>query len=389
MAGRVIVHVDMDAFFAAIAQRDDPALRGRPVIVGGHSVNRGVVASASYEARAHGIRSAMPIHRAIELCPHAVRVPVQMETYREVHRELVVIWQSFSPLVESVAFDEAYLDLTGCERLMGPVEGVARRLRERILAVTRLSASVGAGSSKLMAKVASKAAKPAGVLIIPTGDEEAWLHPRPVSLLPGVGPRMQEKLARLGIHTVGQLAHLDWPFLEAHFGEAGLDLHRMARGHDPRPVQPGGPPKSVGGERTFERDSADPVFLRRTLLDLACDVAYRLRRYRLAARTVTVKVRDGKTFQTLERSMTLTVPTQDEDILHGRAWDLLGRAWEGQRALRLVGLSTSGLVHDGQLALFETGGREGKQALLKAIDGLRSRHGAAVVRRAACLSEKE
>ncbi len=371
-----ILHVDMDAFFASVAQRDRPEWRGKPVIVGGHSTKRGVVASASYEARAFGVRSAMPLYKAYELCPQAIRVPVAMEQYREINGQLRGIWERFAPVVEPVGFDEAYLDMTGTERLLGPLESVAYALRDAIACETGLSASVGGGTSKLLAKVASKAAKPAGVCLVRPGEEEAWLHPREVGIIPGVGERMQERLKQLGISTVGQLAGVSPAFLAAHFGQQGADLHQVAHGKDPRPVSPAGPPKSIGGEETFERDSADPVFLRRTLLKISCEIGYRLRKHKLLAGTISAKLRDAKTFQTLERSMTLGTPTQDDEVIYATAWELVQAGWDGRRALRLLGASLSNFRADAQLSLFEE-----SSPLTETLDRLKDRYGTGVIRR--------
>ncbi|MGE5707743.1 MAG: DNA polymerase IV [Bacteroidota bacterium] len=382
---RSILHVDMDAFFASVAQREHPELQGKPVIVGGHSIRRGVVASASYEARAFGVRSAMPLFRAMELCPQAIRVSVDMATYREVNHQLREIWGRFSPLVEPLGFEEAYLDLTGCEKLLGPAQQVAYALRAEILRETGLSASVGAGSSKLLAKIASKAAKPAGVCVVPPGEEESWLFPRDIGVIPGVGPRTEQRLHQLGIKTVGQLAQVPLALLTSHFGVQGADLHAIAQGQDPRPVQPGGPPKSLGGEETFDEDSLDPVFLRRHILKIVCEVAYRLRRHDFLASTVSVKLRYGRTFETLERSSTIP-PTDEEETFYATAWKLFEHAWDG-RALRLVGVSLSNLRPNHQLSLFSQEGKQ--QRLTRTLDGLRDRFGREAVRRATLLEPPE
>ncbi len=373
---RQILHVDMDAFFASVAQREHPEWRGKPVIVGGHSTKRGVVASASYEARAFGVRSAMPLYKAYELCPHAIRVPVAMEQYREINGQLRGIWERFAPVVEPVGFDEAYLDMTGTERLLGPLEAVAYALRDAIACETGLSASVGGGTSKLLAKVASKAAKPAGVCIVRPGEEEAWLHPRDVGIIPGVGERTQERLRQLGISTVGQLAGVSLAYLTAQFGVQGADLCLVAQGKDPRPVSPAGPPKSIGGEETFDQDSADPVFLRRALLKIACELGYRLRRHDYLAGTISAKVRYAKTFQTVERSVTLALPTQDDEEIYATAWDLVKAGWDGRKPLRLIGASLSNFRPDAQLSLFE-----GSKPLTEALDRLKDRYGTGVIRR--------
>ncbi|HEY9899845.1 MAG TPA: DNA polymerase IV [Pantanalinema sp.] len=391
MKRRSILHVDMDAFFAAIAQRDYPQYQGKPVIIGGHSIKRGVVASASYEARAFGVYSAMPLYKAYELCPHAVRLPVEMDKYREVNAQLQAIWERFSPVVEPLSFDEAYLDMTGTEALLGPVEQVSHALRKAIKAETGLSASVGGGTSKLLAKVASKAAKPAGVCLIRPGDEEAWLHPRDVSVIPGVGERTKERLYALGIKTVGQLAQVGEAFLKAHFGAQGSDLGLIARGLDPRPVTPGGAPKSMGGEETFDVDSDDPVFLRRMILKIACELGYRMRKHGLTAATVTAKVRYAKTFETVERSTTLPVGTDEDDAVYDTAWKLATSAWDARRPLRLIGASVSNFRPNAQLTLFTSPAAKGigasrdPDALYRVMDGMRDRFGPAALRRGALI----
>ncbi|MBO9542696.1 DNA polymerase IV [bacterium] len=394
MKQRSILHVDMDAFFASIAQRDYPEYRGKPVIIGGHSTKRGVVASASYEARAFGVRSAMPLYKAYELCPHATRLPVEMNKYREVNAQLREIWSRFSPVVEPVSFDEAYLDLTGTEALLGPAAGVAEALRAAILKETGLSASVGGGTSKLLAKIASKEAKPAGVYLIPPGEEMAWLSPRDVAIVPGVGERTKERLYSLNIKTIGQLLDVGEAFLTAHFGAQGADLALIAQGQDPRPVSPGGPPKSMGGEETFDVDSTDPVFLRRMILKIACELGYRMRKHGLTAATVTAKVRYGKTFETVERSKTLPVGTDEDDVVYDLAWQLLISAWDGRRPLRLIGASVSNFRPNAQLALFSPvvskgiGASRDPDALYRTMDQLRDRFGQGAVRRGTLLENE-
>jgi len=383
MKRRSILHVDMDAFFASIAQRDHPEYRGKPVIVGGHSTKRGVVASASYEARAFGVRSAMPLSQAYELCPHAIRVPVAMERYREANAQIQAIWERFAPVVEPVSFDEAYLDMTGTEKLLGPVEMVAYALQAAIKCETQLNCSVGGGTSKLLAKIASKAAKPAGICVIPPGNEIAWLHPREVGVIPGVGPRTQERLTRLGIKTIGQLSEVGLQFLTDHFGAQGVDLYSIAQGHDPRPVTPGGPQKTMSGEATFDEDSADPVFLRRTILKIVCELGYRLRRHGFQASTVSAKVRYGKTFETVERSTTLVTPADDDDTFYETAWKLVTTAWDGRRPLRLIGASLSNFKPNTQLPLFPTETKKASPALLNALDKVRDRFGLDTVMRGA------
>lgn len=388
MIPRVIAHVDMDAFFAAIAQLDNPWLRGQPVIVGGHSIVRGVVASASYEARQFGVKSAMPLYQAMELCPQAIRVPVAMDRYREVNAQLREVWARYSPDVEPVGFEEAYIDLTGTERLLGPPAKVARSIQEDILCTTKLTGSVGVGSSKLLAKIGSKVNKPHGICLIPAGVEEAWLYPRPVAVIPGVGPRLQQRLALFGIHTIGQLARVPLDRLTQAFGLIGADLYATARGQDPRPVSPACSPKSIGGEETFDVDSADPVFLCKILLRITGEICYRLRQHKFVAATISVKFRYSKNFETVQRSITLPVPTADDDVVYATASDLLLCHWDRLRPLRLVGTTLSNFSSNVQLSLFDNVRSIRKHNLNQALDKLRRRFGVGAIQRALLLPAK-
>lgn len=377
---RRILHVDMDAFFASIAQRDNPQLRSKPVIVGGHNTRRGVVASASYEARAFGVRSAMPIYQALERCPHAIVVPVEMDKYREVNHQLQEIWGDFSPLVEPLGFEEAYLDLTGTERLLGPLEEIAHRLKQAIQEETGLSCSVGGATTKLLAKIASKTFKPGGVGVIPKEEELHWLHAKDIAIIPGIGPKSQERLHRLGITTVGQLAQVPLEMLVSYLGPWGAELHAISQGMDPRPITPCGPPKSLGSEQTFEEDILDPAVIRRILLATSDKLAYRLRLQRVLASTLSLKIRYGKSFVTQERSHTLVVPTDQENQIYQCACELLNKTWDQGWALRLVGIRASNLKNAAQLSLFEP---EASNRLSTALDQLRARHGYRVVTRGA------
>lgn len=351
---RVILHVDMDAFYAAIEQRDRPALRGRPVVIGadprgGHG--RGVVATASYEARAFGIGSAQPISQAYRACPHAVFLPPDMEKYIAASHEVMAVLRDFTDLVEPISIDEAFLDVTGRRRALGDGEAIARKLKATIHAKTSLTASVGAATNKLIAKTASDMRKPDGLVVVPPGQEAAFLAPLPVRRLWGVGPKMEERLMRAGIHTIGQLAGSAPERLERRFGTHGHDLLRLANGIDDRPVVPhGGDAKSVGAERTYDEDTADVVLIRQTLLHLADTVAVRLRQAGLRARTVTLKYRD-ETFRTQTKAKTLRAPTDAAIRLFDAAWQAF-EAVHGRRKVRLVGIYTSGFGRS-QLELFD------------------------------------
>ena len=351
---RAVLHVDMDAFYAAIEQRDRPELLGTAVIVGADPKGgrgRGVVSTASYEARRFGVSSAMPISTAWRLCPKAAYLPVDMDKYVGVSREIMGILRRFSDLVEPVSIDEAFLDVTESRRALGDGEAIARRVKDEIRTGTSLNASVGVASSKLVAKIASDVKKPDGLVVVSPGNEAAFLAPLPVRRLWGVGPKMEESLARLGVTTIGDLAKMRPEALSRRFGTHGRDLLLLASGIDDRPVVPeGGETKSLGQEHTYEEDTADVAQLRRTLLDLADGVAARLRSHGLRGRTVTLKYRDA-TFHTVTRTETLGAPADSGDLLFRVVWRLF-QGVHGSRKVRLVGIYVSGFGGQEQLGLF-------------------------------------
>jgi DNA polymerase-4 len=354
LAARSILHVDMDAFYAAIEQRDRLELRGRPVIVGAdprQGKGRGVVATASYEARPYGVKSAMPISVAYRLCPKGIYLPVDMAKYCRVSGQVMEVLESFTDLIEPVSIDEAFLDVTGSRRRLGSGETIGRRLKDKIRAETGLTASVGVAPSKLVAKIASDIRKPDGLVVVAPGEEAAFMAPLPVRRLWGVGPKMEERLLKLGLHTIGDLAALDARALDVRFGTHGHDLFLLARGIDDRPVLADpGRAKSVGHEHTYGEDTRDPETLRSTLMGLADAVAARLRSHGLRARTVTLKYRD-ETFHTQTRAETLGAPTASGDILFRVAWRLF-QGVHGSRKVRLVGIHASGFGPHEQLDLF-------------------------------------
>lgn len=370
---RVIIHVDMDAFYASVEQRDRPELRGQPVIVGADPRGRGVVAAASYEARRFGVHSAMPISRAARLCPHAVFLPVDMEKYVQASKAIMAILADYSPLVEPLSLDEAFLDVTGTGRLFGPPRLLAQTIKRRIREEVGLTASAGIAPNKFLAKLASDLEKPDGLVEVRPGEEVAFLHPLPVERLWGVGPATARELRRMGIETIGQLARVSPRLLERRFGKAGRHLHELARGRDERPVEPFTPAKSVGAEETFVRDQRGREPLRLTLRAQAERVARELRSEGVAARTVTLKLRFGD-FRTLTRRGTAE-PTQDGLEIFRRAWSLLERVPLAQ-PVRLIGVSASGLApaDSGQLPLFaEPAARRAR--LARAVDALAQRFG--------------
>jgi DNA polymerase-4 len=381
---RAIVHVDMDAFYASVEQRDRPELRGRPVIVGADPRGRGVVSAASYEARPFGVRSAMAIGRAARLCPHAAFLPVDMEKYQRVSRQIMGLLAEYSPVVEQLSVDEAFVDLTGTSRLLGEAVEAVRRIKARIRAETGLTASAGLAANKFVAKVASDLEKPDGLVAVPVGEEAAFLAALPVERLWGVGRVMARDLNAMGIRTIGQLQAVPRAVLRRRFGKHGEHLAELAAGRDERPVTPDAAARSIGAEETFGRDCRDGSRLAVVLRGQAERVAAALRRESLAAARVTLKLRFAD-FRTLTRSCTGD-PTQDGLELHRRAVALLERIPLSQ-AVRLVGVSASGLAREGQgqLSLLDRTTVR-RERLARAVDGLARRFGDGVVRPASLLT---
>lgn len=340
-----ILHVDMDAFYASVEQRDDPSLRGQPVVVGGAG-GRGVVAAASYEARRYGIHSAMPMVRARRLCPQLVVVANRFDRYREVSRAVMQILAGVTPLVEPLSLDEAFLDVRGAVRLFGDPPMIATRIRATVRDELDLPCSVGIGPTKFVAKLLSGRAKPDGFAHWRTEEVVARLRPLPVSDLWGAGPRTVERLEAYGFRTVGQVADSDLRTLQRVVGDKlGAQLHQLARGIDPRPVSPHEPARSVSAEETFDEDIDDPVVLRREVLRLAEKVGRRLRGAGLAGRTVTLKVRFAS-FETVTRSTTLAAPTDRTHDLVQLAGMLLDGLRLERARVRLVGVGVSNLGGD-------------------------------------------
>jgi len=335
----------MDAFYAAVEILEDPSLAGKPVIVGGTG-NRGVVAACSYEARIYGVHSAMPSVRARRLCPDAIFRAGRFDRYGEYSRRLHEILLSFTPLVEGIALDEAFLDVSGARRLLGPAEGLAAEIRRRIADELRLTASVGAGTSKLVAKLASEAAKPRvangrvepgpGVRVVAPGDELAFLHPHPVQALWGVGPATLKRLQRFGVRTVGDLAALPEATVVHALGEAqGHHLYALAWARDDRPVEPDRATKSIGHEETYAHDHYERDLLQREAVRMAESVGARLRELGQAGRTVTLKVRFAD-FQTITRSRTVPEPVDTGTAIAAVAGELLDQV-DLSSGVRLLG----------------------------------------------------
>jgi DNA polymerase-4 len=370
---RTIIHVDMDAFYASVEQRDRPELRGRAVIVGADPRGRGVVSAASYEARRYGVHSAMPIGRAARLCREGVFLPVDMDKYARVSRQIMALLAEFTPMLEPLSIDEAFLDVTGTRTLFGEGVEQARRIKSRIRDVVGLTASVGVAPNKFIAKVASDLQKPDGLVVVAPGNEAEFLAPLPVSRLWGVGRVAASDLESMGIRTIGQLAAVPPGSLESRFGRGATALGELARGMDERPVEPFAPPKSMGAEETFERDHRDVERLRQTLRAQAERVARELRAEGLAGRTVTLKLRFAD-FSTITRSHTVD-PTQDGLDIYREASLLLARVALRQ-PVRLIGLSVSALspAGEGQLPLLGPDPAR-RERLARALDRLIERFG--------------
>lgn len=353
-ATATILHVDMDAFFAAVELLDHPELRGKPAIVG-HPGPRSVVTSATYEARRFGVRSAMPVSQALRLCPNAIILPPHMEKYRDYSKRVMTIFSEVTPLVEPLSIDEAFLDVSGARRLLGSPRRIAELIRARVRDETGLTCSVGAASTKFVAKLASGRAKPDGLLVIPASETLAYLRPLPVGALWGVGESTQQSLQRLGLHTVADLADTPLAVLQRAVGDAaGRKLHDLANGVDTRSVVVTSREKSVGHEMTFEQDISDPVRLRRELLRLSSQVGARLRKHELVGRTVALKLRFSD-FRTVTRSRTLAEPTNVGRRIFEEVTSIYDGLGLGRTPIRLIGVRMEqlGEAGDNRLALWD------------------------------------
>jgi DNA polymerase IV len=375
-AARALIHLDMDAFYASVEQRDDPALRGRPLIVGGHP-HRGVVLAASYEVRPFGVRSAMPMARALRLAPDAVVVRPRFDVYADASSKVFDILQTVTPLYEPLSLDEAFLDVTASRSLFGAPAEIARHLRGRIAAELGLPSSAGIAACKMVAKIASDMAKPNGQLEVPADGGAAFLAPLPVARIPGVGPKSARALQALGIATIGDLAAQDPAFLERRFGPSGRELWERARAVDPRPVMADRDAKSVGAEETFEEDLTGVEALRPRVHAQALRVAHRLRRAGVRARTVQLKLKRAD-FSLVTRRTTLEQPTDDGQTIYRAAVGLLER--EPPHPTRLTGVSAQNLVAAGapQLGLFAPPPTAADK-LNRALDAITSRFGSAAI----------
>ncbi len=376
-----IIHIDMDAFFASVEQARRPELRGRPVVVGGRAERRSVVSTSSYEARACGVRTAMPVAQARRLCPQAVFLPVDMPAYSAVHRKLLELFGRFTDLVEPMSIDEAVLDVAGSRRLLGPPRAIAGRIQELVYDEQGITCTLGLAPNKLLAKLAANLSKPAGIGVLTEADVHGRLRALPIGELYGVGPVTEERLHALGLTTVGMLQDVPLPFLAAAFGRSARLLKQLAFGRSASPVRPAvAAPSSMGHETTFAVDTADPLALRAALLALADELMTRLRGHHYAARTVALKVRDGS-FHTFERHLTLARATTSTRTVYAAAAGLLDAVELGPRRIRLLGITVSGLVSGAYQLTFDDGWKD--LALDEAVDTLRARYGRHVIRPAA------
>lgn len=369
----------MDAFFASVEQRDRPELKGRPVLVGSDR-RRGVVAAASYEARAFGCHSAQPMSIALRRCPHAVVVSPKGGRYGEASKQVFAIFRDIAPKVEPLSIDEAFLDMTGTERLLGPAVEVARTIKRRIHDEVGITASVGIAPNKFLAKLASDLEKPDGLTIIAPETIDEILLPLPVERIWGVGPKTAERLHQLGIETVRDLRGLSREELDRRFGAGGEHFWRLARGLDTREVVSHGDAKSISHEQTFEEDREDPADVRRILLRQTEAVAHRLREHGLLAKTVTLKIRYGA-FETITRSTTLESPTDVTEELWRAASDVFDRwARGGFRPVRLIGMAAAHLGREEtQLSMFPDKAHEKNRSLDQAMDDIRRRFGSSSI----------
>jgi len=389
VAGGTVIHVDLDAFFVSVEQVLNPELRGKPVVVGGRPGGRGVVAAASYEARAFGLHSAMPLKTAYRLCPQAIFIEGSFSRYRDASRNFMAILADFSPFIEPMGLDEAYLDVTGFESIHGSIPNMARAIKTRIKDELELGASVGIAPSKVVAKVASELSKPDGLIEVKKGGEASFLAPLPVAELPGVGKKAERILKGLGINTVGELSEAPLAVLKSHFGASGDVLHRHAKGIDGRKVEPPPAAKSISRETTFKEDSRDRTWLKATLRYLSERVGADLRKSGKRARCITLKLRYAD-FATITRSHTLEQTADSDRAIFETGVGLLERALIAEkRPVRLIGIGVSNLVESGrQLDMLDSRDQRLEQ-LNKTVDRIRRRYGFTAIQTGRTLPLKE
>jgi DNA polymerase-4 len=380
----MILHIDMDAFYASVEQLDNPQLKNKCVIVGGTS-NRGVVSAASYEARQFGVRSAMPIYQAKQKCPHGIFVPPRMERYQAVSKKIMAVLRDFSPLVEPVSIDEAYVDITGCQRLFGEPQEIAWEIKRKIKETVNLTCSIGIAPNKFLAKIASDMQKPDGLTLITPDKVAAFVDSLPMNKVPGVGNKMQHQLELLGIVTLGDVQRLPQKTLQRHLGKFGVRLRTLSAGADDSPVIPHAAHKSISSERTLAADTRDRELLKRCLLSQSAEVARQLRQAGVLAKTITLKIKDAD-FKTFTRRTTIAIPCQSSKTIYEQAARLLDE-YKITKKIRLIGVGTSGfspITASVQMGLFEHGQEaDGDwEKVDKTLDAIRIKFGKDVVGRA-------
>jgi DNA polymerase-4 len=386
---RKIIHIDMDAFYASVEQKDSPSLKGKPVIVGGGEEKRGVVSSASYEARVFGVRSAMPTSQAKKLCPQGIFLPVRMHRYQEVSERIFAILRDYTPLIEPLSLDESFLDVTGSERLFGPALEIAREMKKRIKETTGLTASAGIAPNKFLAKIGSDLKKPDGLVEIGPEEIAEFLKDLPVSRLWGVGEATERILKEMGIWWVGQLTTYPAEGLERKLGKFGLGLVALARGEDDRPVTPESEAKSLSQEETFTPDLGDLEKMKKILLSQSERIGWELRRERLKGYTIHLKVRYPD-FSMVTRSTTLRAPTDQDIEIYQAALRLLNKTEALRKRARLLGVGISNLGHrhgPEQLSLLDCN-REKVERSTAAVDRIREKFGPTAIQRASLAGKK-
>jgi DNA polymerase-4 len=371
---RQIMHIDLDAFFVSVEQVLHPELKGKPVVVGGKPERRGVVAAASYEARAFGLHAGMPLITASRLCPQAVFIEGGFSKYRDASRRFMAILADFSPYLEPMGLDEAYLDVTGFESIHGSIRHMAAAIKKRIRDELGICASVGIASGKVVAKVASDLSKPDGLLEVPLGKERSFLAPLAVAQLPGIGKKSESVLKSLGINTIGQLAALPLDILKSHFGIAGMTIHNHANGIDDRKVEPPGEARSISRETTFGKDTRDSSLLLATLRYLSEKVGSELRRHGKRARCLNIKLRYAD-FTTITRQKTLSKASDSDQIIFDAGCQLIKKELStGKQAVRLIGIGVASLMRGQQLGMLEASDMR-LEKLNLAIDRIRKKYG--------------
>jgi len=377
---RCIFHIDLDAFFASVEQALNTKLKGKPVIVGGDPERRGVVASASYEARPFGIHAGMPLSKARRLCPQAIFIRSHFSLYKDASAKFMKILGDFSPHIEPLGFDEAYLDVTGCEEPYSSLQKLALAIKERINEELKLTASVGIATCKVVAKIASDLCKPDGLLEIAPGDEQAFLNPLPIAKLPGVGKKTEQALKEIGVTTIGELASLPLDTIKRQFGSTGAVIHSYARGIDDREVEAPGEAKSISQQLTFARDTLDRNFLEANLHNLCQEVCQELRSQNKKARCVAIRLRYAD-FKTITRQVNLKEASDVTQVIFTTSQHLLSKALAQQeKPVRLIGIRISSLFSEGkQLSMFDSE-IEKPEHLDKAIDRIRRKYGPTAIK---------